>query len=461
MTMRLLYILLVYLLAPFIIASDAWRALRDPAYRGRVGQRLGFAPRPARTGGLWIHAVSVGEVQAAAGLIAELRHRQPHLPIVITTTTPTGAQRAQALYKDTVHHCYLPYDLPGAVGRFLDRIAPQVAVILETELWPTLYAELGRRSIPLVLGSARVTPRSVERYRKLASLFRDALANDIHVGAQTPGDAGRYLQIGAPADRVQVTGNIKYDLSIPAATIDAGRELRAQWGVGRPVWIAGSTHEGEEDAALIAHAAVREKFPDALLLLVPRHPQRFDAVRALLQQRGVSFALRSAGQVPVASNAVLLVDTIGELQMFYAAADVAFVAGSLVPIGGHSLLEPAVLGLPILSGPHTQNSQDVADLLAQAGALRIVGDARELGDQVVECGSDPAGAAARGAGGSRRRGGQPGSGQPPGRDDRAAAQVLGRTTGSVVGSVRYSLISERSSCFRPPVADSSFTMLIR
>jgi 3-deoxy-D-manno-octulosonic-acid transferase len=397
--MRLLYVLLVYLLAPFIITYDAWQALRDPAYRGRIGQRLGFAPRPSRTGGLWVHAVSVGEVQAAAGLIAEIRQRHPTLPIVITTTTPTGAQRARALYKDTIHHCYLPYDLPGAVNRFLDRIAPQVAVILETEIWPTLYAQLGRRRIPLVLGSARVTPRSVERYRKLASLFRDALTNDIHVGAQTPGDAGRYLQVGAPAHRVQVTGNIKYDLTIPDATIDAGRALRAQWNAARPVWIAGSTHESEEEAALAAHDVVRTKYPDALLLLVPRHPQRFDAVRSLLRRREVSFVMRSAGALPAASDTVLLVDTIGELQMFYAASDIAFVAGSLVPIGGHSLLEPAVLGLPILSGPHTQNSQDVADLLAQAGALRIVRDAQELGSQLLKDFGDPARAQATGAAG--------------------------------------------------------------
>ncbi|MDH5175684.1 MAG: lipid IV(A) 3-deoxy-D-manno-octulosonic acid transferase [Gammaproteobacteria bacterium] len=397
--MRMLYVLLVYLLAPIVVAHEAWQALRDPAYRGRLGQRLGFAPRPDRTGSLWIHAVSVGEVQAAAGLIRELRRRHPALPIVVTTTTPTGAQRARALYQDAVHHCYLPYDLPGAVSRFLDRIAPQAAIILETEIWPTLYAALERRGIPLVLGSARVTPRSVGRYRKLASLFRDALANGITIGAQTPGDAERFIAVGAPRARVQVTGNIKYDLTIPPSTVEAGRALREQWDSRRPAWIAGSTHEGEEEAALAAHAMLSEQFPNALLLLVPRHPQRFDAVRALLRRRDVPFAMRSAGALPAAGDAVLLVDTIGELQMFYAAADVAFVAGSLVPIGGHSLLEPAVLGLPILSGPHTQNSQDVADLLAQSGALRVVQDAQELGHQLLEHLADPARAQAIGAAG--------------------------------------------------------------
>lgn len=395
--MRLLYVLLVYLLAPLVILHDAWQAWRDPGQRGRLRQRLGFVERPAQAGGVWVHAVSVGEVQAAAALIAELRRRHRGTPIVITTTTSTGAQRARTLFKDDVQHCYLPYDLPGAVGRFLERIAPRVAIILETEIWPTLYAELGRRRIPLVLGSARVTERSVARYRRLASLFRDTLARDILVGAQTAGDAERFRAIGAAPARVRVTGNIKYDLEIAATTITAGRELRRQWGSERPVWIAGSTHAGEEAAALEAHASVRAQYPQALLLLVPRHPQRFDEVRSLLQQRAVTFAQRSAGALPAAEDAVLLVDTIGELQMFYAAADVAFVAGSLVPVGGHSLLEPAVLGLPLLSGPYTQNSRDSADLLVQAGALHIVQDADQLAVRLLEWIHHPEQARAAGA----------------------------------------------------------------
>jgi len=368
--MRLLYVLLTYLLAPLVIAQEAWKSLLNHAYRGRLGQRLGFVPRPARPGCIWVHAVSVGEVQAAAGLVAELRRRHPRVPIVITTVTPTGAQRAQALLQDGVQHCYLPYDLPGSVRRFLDRVAPQVAIILETEIWPTLYAELGRRHIPLVLGSARVSTRSVDRYRRMASLFRDTLSHGILIGA-APG-------------RVQVTGNIKYDIEIPAATIAAGRSLRQQWGAGRPVWIAGSTHEGEEEASLAAHAAVRARYPDALLVLVPRHPQRFESVRTLLRRRAVRHAQRSSGALPAADDEVFLVDTLGELQMFYAAADIAFVAGSLVPIGGHSLLEPAVLALPMLSGPHTQNSQDIADLFEQTGALRIVRSQDELGYRLLD-----------------------------------------------------------------------------
>jgi len=397
--MRIVYVLLVYLLAPFVIAHEAWKALLHPEYRGRLGQRLGFVARTTRPGAVWIHAVSVGEVQAAAGLVQSLRRRRPDLPIVITTVTPTGAQRARALFKDTVQHCYLPYDLPGAVRRFLDRVAPQVAVILETEIWPTLYAELGRRGVPLVLGSARLSVKSVDRYRRMASLFRDTLSHGIVIGAQSPADAERFRAIGAPAGRVQVTGNIKYDLEIPQAQVDAGRELRRQWGDSRPVWIAGSTHEGEEEAALVAHAIVRNQRPDALLVLVPRHPQRFDAVRSLLRKKDIAHAQRSGGRLPTPRDAVFLVDTLGELQMLYAAADIAFVGGSLVPIGGHSLLEPAVLGLPMLSGPHTHNGQEIAGLLEQNGALRIVRSREELGYAVRAWIDNPSDALAAGESG--------------------------------------------------------------
>jgi 3-deoxy-D-manno-octulosonic-acid transferase len=377
--MRLFYVLLVYLFAPIVIAHEAWKALLHPEYRGRLGQRLGFVRRPARPGSVWIHAVSVGEVQAAAGLVHALRLRRPDLPIVITTVTPTGAQRARALFKETVQHCYLPYDLPGSVRRFLDRIAPQVSIILETEIWPTLYAELGHRRIPLVLGSARLSVKSVDRYRRMATLFRDTLSHGIVIGAQTRADAERFRAIGAPMDRVQVTGNIKYDLEIPQAHVEAGRELRRRWGGTRPVWIAGSTHEGEEEAALVAHALVREQHPDALLVLVPRHPQRFETVRTLLRKKGVAHVQRSSGRLPAPEHSVFLIDTLGELQMLYATADIAFVGGSLVPIGGHSLLEPALLGLPMLSGPHTHNGQDIAALLEQSGALRIVRSREDLG----------------------------------------------------------------------------------
>lgn len=395
--MRLLYVLLTRLLAPVVIAMEGWKALWSPEYRGRLPQRLGFVEPQAQPGCLWVHAVSVGEVQAAAALIAALQKEVAGTEIVITTVTPTGAQRARALFGDRVRHCYLPYDLPGAVRRFLDRIRPSVAIILETEIWPTLYDALGRRGIPLVMGSARVSAKSVDRYRRMASLFRETLSHGILIGAQSEADAERFRAIGAAPERVRVTGNVKFDLEMPQASVDAGREFRRQCGTTRPVWIAGSTHEGEEDAALAAHEAVIARQPGALLVLVPRHPQRFEAVRALLRKRGVGFAQRSQGEIPAAGQPVFLLDTLGELQAFYAAADVAFVGGSLVPIGGHNLLEPAVLGLPMLSGPHTHNAQDIAELLQKCGALRIVRSREELAQRVTECFDDPERARAAGA----------------------------------------------------------------
>jgi 3-deoxy-D-manno-octulosonic-acid transferase len=249
----------------------------------------------------------------------------------------------------------------------------------------------------VVIASARLTERSVARYRKFATLIAETLSGDVAIGAQTQADADRFRALGAPAARVSVTGNVKFDLEIPQSAIDAGREARRTWGGQRRVWVAGSTHEGEELAALEAHATLRARHADALLILVPRHPPRFETVRALLDARGVRYAARSRQEAVTTDREVLLVDTLGELQAFYAASDAAFVGGSLVPVGGHSLLEPAVLGLPVVSGPHTQNGPDVAALLEQAGALTIVEDARGLAGAIAAAFDDPDTARAAGA----------------------------------------------------------------
>jgi 3-deoxy-D-manno-octulosonic-acid transferase len=385
---RTLYWLLTHLVAPVIIVIEGWRELRDRSQRGRLRQRLGFIVPQPRPGCLWIHAVSVGEVQASAALVRELRRRAPELEIIITTVTSTGAARAREIFGATLRHCYLPYDLPGSVGRFLDRVQPCAVIVLETEIWPTLYRELGRRHIPLAMASARLSERSVGRYRRAGSLIRETLSG-IVIGAQSETDAARFRALGAPAGRVRVTGNVKFDLEIPESVVAAGRELRRRSAAARPVWIAGSTHEGEEAAALTAHAAIRARHPTALLMMVPRHPQRFDAVRALLGGSGTTWSQRSTCALPAENDQVFLVDTVGELQMFYAAADVAFVGGSLVPVGGHSLLEPAMLAMPVVSGPWTQNAPEVAELLARSGALATVRDAEELARRVLECLHDP------------------------------------------------------------------------
>lgn len=375
------YNVLVYLAAPVAILVQLWRGLRDPSYRERLGERFGLGPAiPGDT--IWIHAVSVGEVQAAQPLIAQLQKRHPRYGILLTTVTPTGAARARLLFGDRVHLRYVPLDLPGSVRRFFARVQPKLAMILETELWPNLYGECGRRGVPLVLASARISPRSVGKYRRLVPLFRKTLSHGIVIAAQSEHDAERFHSIGAASRRIHVTGNIKFDFQPPAGIEAQGRRWREEHAPGRPVWVAGSTHEGEEAIVLDAHRRVLERFPDALLVLVPRHPQRFEGVRELLVKRRERAACRSSGAAVSPATSVLLGDTMGELMVFYAAADVAFVAGSLVPIGGHNLLEPASAGKPVLTGPHNFNGEEIAQLLMDAGAAVIVADTDQLAHAV-------------------------------------------------------------------------------
>jgi 3-deoxy-D-manno-octulosonic-acid transferase len=395
---RLLYNVLIYFAAPVALLLQIWRGLRDPSYREGLGERFGFGtPKDGEV--LWIHAVSVGEVQAAEPLVRRLMNRHPGHRLVLTTVTPTGRARARQLFGDSVTLRYVPFDLPGSVRRFFDRVRPRLAIILETELWPNLYAECGRRSVPLVLASARMSPRSIGWYRRLVPLFRQALSNGIVIAAQSAADAERFCSIGAPAERTHVAGNIKFDFEPPCDAEVRGRRWRERNAPGRMVWVAGSTHEGEEQLVLDAHRQVRRRFADALLVLVPRHPNRFDSVRELLTRRGERAAYRSAGASVAPSDSVVLGDTMGELMMFYAAADVAFVAGSLVPIGGHNLLEPASLGLPTLTGPHNFNSEEIAQLLLDAGATRIVTGSGQLAHEVTSLLADVHRRAAMGAAG--------------------------------------------------------------
>jgi 3-deoxy-D-manno-octulosonic-acid transferase len=381
--LRLLYSALLYLVAPLAFAATALRGLRDPSYRDRLGERLGFTQLRFATPPLWIHAVSVGEVQAAAVLVRALAQRYPQHPILVTTATPTGAQRVRALFGDSVRHAYLPYDLPGAVRRFLARTTPALAIVMEREIWPNLFRACFERRIPILLASARISERSGQRHRRFAGLFREALACDVTIAAQTAADAGRFRAIGIPAAAVHVTGNVKFDFEVPEEARRTGAHIRTELG-SRSVWIAGSTHEGEEDIVLDAHERVRAARRDALLLLVPRHPNRFDAVKSWLRGRNVRFVTRSAREAIAADTSVLLVDTLGELLSFYAAANVAFVGGSLVPIGGHNLLEPAALNRPIIVGPHNFNAADIAQMFIESGAALQVESATQLAAAVLD-----------------------------------------------------------------------------
>ena len=399
--LRIAYVVLTYLVVPLLLLHLVWRGFSVPGYRQRIGERFGFGmPRLARSA-IWVHAVSVGEVQAAAPLVRALLKRHPEVPLVLTTMTPTGSERVRALFGDTVIHSYVPYDLAAAVRRFFDWARPSLAIIMETELWPNLYHECGQRRVPLVLASARVSLRSVRHYRRLIPLFRGTLSNGIVIAAQTPIDADRFRSLGANPARTHVTGNIKFDFELPAEIANGGRELRDLQARGRPVWVAASTHDGEEVAVLDAHARILEQHPTTLLVLVPRHPERFGQVAALLDSRDIDYVSRSSGALAGPNTRVLLGDTMGELTTFYAAADVAFVGGSLVRIGGHNLLEPVALSVPVVTGPHNENAADIAELLMDCGAALEVPDWAGLAAEVSWLLGDEAERRKRGAAGSQ------------------------------------------------------------
>jgi 3-deoxy-D-manno-octulosonic-acid transferase len=388
--MRFLYTLLAYLLAPVFCAVMFFRGLRDRRYWANFGERFGSGPTVEKPS-IWVHAVSVGEVQACAVLVRCLHDRYPGIPIVVSTLTATGAERARALLGDRATVRYMPLDLPGSVHRFFDRVRPRIAVIFETELWPNLYNECGRRRIPLVLASARLSPKAMGKYTRFLTLFRQALSNDVVIAAQGESDAARFRELGANPTRTHVTGNLKFDFALPPDVTTKGHELREHYAAGRLVWVAGSTHgDGEEEAVLAAHKHVRAVHPNALLVLVPRHRQRFAEVGAWLEKQNVRIIRRSSPAARTRDLEVLLVDTLGELLDFYAMADVAFVGGSLVPVGGHNLLEPAALGVPVVTGPHNHNGADIAKSLIEAGAAVVVKDSAELGDRVATLLSNPA-----------------------------------------------------------------------
>jgi 3-deoxy-D-manno-octulosonic-acid transferase len=360
------------------------RGMRHGSYHQRWPERFGVFPAPGLSGSLWVHAVSVGEVNAAEPLIKALKRAYPQAPLVVTTVTPTGSERVRQLFGDGVFHVYLPYDLPFAVRRFLHRVRPRLAIIVETEIWPNLYFACHRRGIPLMIVNARLSERSLRGYRPARGLVRAALRCVSHVSAQSRTDAARYRMLGAPSDKVVVSGNLKFDMPVPEHAQEQGEALRVQWGPLRPVWMAASTHEGEELAVLEAHLEVLQRFPDALLLLAPRHPDRFRLVEHLVRNLGFSAGTRSGDRVPAPVHQVFVIDAMGELMPFFAASDLAFVGGSLVPIGGHNVLEPAALSRPVLVGPHTFNFDDITQTMVQQGGAQRVTSSDALGAAVLQ-----------------------------------------------------------------------------
>lgn len=375
--MRRLYALLLTLAVPLVLAYFAVRGFRDPRYWQRWGERLGWTAPPKGPFDTLVHAASLGEVNAALPLVKGLLADEPAGRILVTSFTPTGSQRILELFGDQVAHCYLPLDLPWAIRRLLDRTRPSRMVIVETEIWPTLYAQVQQRAIPMVMANARLSRQSVQGYQRFSRLIAPALAGVDRILAQDDKDARRFMECGAKADRVERAGNLKFDIELSSTLWETGELLRAGWGVDRPVLVAGSTHEDDERVVLAAFNRVLEKHPRALLVLAPRHPERFARAAQDVAAAGLSYRRRSEARFPGEAQCLVL-DTLGELLSYYAAADVAFVGGTIADIGGHNLLEPAALGKPVLFGPHTGNVRETATRLLESGAARRVLTAEDM-----------------------------------------------------------------------------------
>ncbi|MGP6473407.1 lipid IV(A) 3-deoxy-D-manno-octulosonic acid transferase [Rahnella aceris] len=376
--MNIFYNIIIYLIQPLIWIRSLLRSRKSPAYRKRWAERYGFCKGKVVSGGIMLHSVSVGETLAAIPLVRALRHRYPSLPITVTTMTPTGSERVQSAFGKGVHHVYLPYDLAGSVNRFLDEVNPKLVIIMETELWPNLISALHRRKIPLVIANARLSARSAKGYQKLGKFIRTILQRITLIAAQNQEDGERFLSLGLKRNQLAVTGSLKFDISVTPELAAKAIALRSQWASRRQVWIATSTHEGEETLLLEAHKELLKAHPNLLLILVPRHPERFPVACELTRKAGLSFIQRSSGEVPSSSTQVVIGDTMGELMLLYGIADLAFVGGSLVDRGGHNPLEAAAHAIPVLMGPHTFNFKDICAKLAQDDGLITVTDTASL-----------------------------------------------------------------------------------
>ncbi len=387
--MQYLYALVIYLLTPVILLHLLWRGLRNRAYLRRWPERFGIIHPPAG-GGIVIHAVSVGEVNAASPLVRELRNRYPNAPLTVTTFTPTGSERVTSLFGDQVFHSYAPLDLPGAVQRFYDRLNPRLVIIMETEIWPNLYRIAERRDIPVIIANARISEKSLRGYRTLQPLTGRVLESVDGVAAQTETDAARLRTCGVPPDRIHVVGSLKFDVSVAPSLLEQAEFIRVRWGASRSVVIAASTHEGDDEVILPAFAEVLERLPDALLVLVPRHPERFSRAAQLARQQGFSVEQRSNTDVCDPATQCFVIDTMGELLRYCAAANVAVVGGSFEAVGGHNVLEPAALGKPVVIGPHMFNFEEITQHMVQRKAAVQVSDWNELSRTLIRLLQDPA-----------------------------------------------------------------------
>lgn len=383
--MRHFYSFIITLLLPFALIRLFVLGYKNPAYRQRWRERLGISDwNRGELPVIWLHAVSVGEMNAATPLITKLVQQYPGYEVLVTTVTPTGAQTLHMHFGDEIKHLYFPYDLGIFVRRALDRIQPELLIIMETEIWPNLCYECEQRNVPVVLINARLSEKSAGNYRRVAGLTHDTLARISLIAAQAEKDAERFISLGLDRSKASVCGNLKFDVSIPQSVAEQAEVLKRFFSNSRHIWMAASTQEGEEEMILEAHHAVLKRHPAAVLILAPRHPERGGKVAAMCSDKGLTYVTRTSNQPFSASDQVYLLDTLGELQPHYAAAQVAFVGGSLVNRGGQNMLEPASLGIPVIAGPYTYNFVEITQILKDAGGLRLVISVAELAEQVCD-----------------------------------------------------------------------------
>lgn len=369
--MQIIYTLLLYLIQPFVWLKLLWRSRKAPAYRQRWLERYGFCKNKVKPNGILVHAVSVGETIAAIPLIKALQQKYPQLPITVTTMTPTGSERVKSLLKDSVSHVYLPYDLPGAIKRFLKTTKPKIVIIMETELWPNLISQCYKQKIPLIIANARLSERSAARYGKLGKAVKQLFSKISMVAAQNQHDGERFVSLGLPTDHLAITGSIKFDINLSNEQRQKINQLKQQWQLNRPVLIAASTHNGEDEIILTAFKKLLLKHANLLLILVPRHPERFKTVEKLISDSGFNYLKRSTNQIPTEQTQIVLGDTMGELLELYAMADIAFVGGSLVKQGGHNPLEPALHHIAIITGEYFFNFQVICEQLIEAQGMIV------------------------------------------------------------------------------------------
>lgn len=391
---RAAYRLLTLLAYPWSRWQLHRRARREPEYGLRIGERYGVVPGSVPSGVVWFHTVSAGEAIAAAPLIGALAAEFPQVEFLVTATTPAGSAQVNQLLTTrlvNVSHCYAPYDFPRAVARFFDAIRPRLIVLMETELWPNQLARASRDGIPVLLVNARLSARSQAGYARIAPLAREMIRDLRFIACQYPVHVERFASLGASAGQLSALGSVKFDVTLPVDHAARAAGWREAWGLdGRPVWIAGSTHAGEEAVVIEAHGQVRARYPEALLIIAPRHTSRAQEVAAQLEAAGMVTVRRSSGTAVDRETDVLLVDTMGELMYFYGLSQVAFLGGSLVSVGGHNPIEAAVCGQPLLMGPQTFNFPEVVAAFADAGCLTLVGAAGELAAGVLRYFGDPA-----------------------------------------------------------------------